>query len=67
MLITSLSQLDSSMSVNFAAHDPRQNKGKSNKKNRNNGKDLGQNNSGAQGSSTASHQSRKPQEWRTNA
>ena len=29
----SLSQLDSSMSVNFAAYDHRQNKGKSNKKN----------------------------------
>ena len=29
----SLSQLDSSTSVNFAAHDHRQNKGKSNKKN----------------------------------
>ena len=29
----SLSQLDSSMSVNFAAHDRRQNKAKSNKKN----------------------------------
>ena len=29
----SLSQLDSSMSINFAAYDHRQNKGKSNKKN----------------------------------
>ena len=29
----SLSQLDSSMSINFAAYDSRQNKGKSNKKN----------------------------------
>ena len=41
----SLSQLDSSTSVNFAAYDRRQNKGKSNKKNRSNGKDWGQNNS----------------------
>ena len=56
----SLSQLDSSMSINFATYDCRQNKGKSNKKNRNNGKDWGQNNSGAQGSSYSSHQSRKP-------
>ena len=29
----SLSQLDSTMSISFAAHDRRQNKGKSNKKN----------------------------------
>ena len=43
----SLSQLDSSMSVNFAAHDHRQNKGKSNKKKWSNGKNQGQNNSGA--------------------
>ena len=46
----SLSQLDSSMSVNFAAYDHRQNKGKSNKKNQGNEKNQGQNNSGTQGS-----------------
>ena len=56
----SLSQLDSSMSVIFAAYDHRQNKGKNNEKNRGNGKNQGQNNSGAQGSSYSSHQSRKP-------
>ena len=56
----SLSQLDSSTSINFAAYDHRQNKGKSNKKNQGNGKNQGQNNSGAQGSSNSSHQSRKP-------
>ena len=56
----SLSQLDSSTSIKFAAYDCRQNKGKSNKMNRSNGKDWGQNNSGAQGSSNSSHQSRKP-------
>ena len=56
----SLSQLDSSMSVNFAAYDHQQNKGKNSKKNRGNGKDQGQNKSGAQGSSNSSHQSRKP-------
>ena len=46
----SLSQLDSSTSVNFAACDHRQNKGKINKKNQGNEKNQGQNNSGAQGS-----------------
>ena len=56
----SLSQLDSSMSVNFAAYDHQQNKGKNSKKNRGNGKDRGQNKTGAQGSSNSSHQSRKP-------
>ena len=56
----SLSQLDSSMSINFAAYDHRQNKGKSNKKNQGNGKNQEQTNSGAQGSSNSSHQSRKP-------
>ena len=55
-----LSLLDSSMSINFAAYDHRQNKGKSYKKNRSNGKDQGQNSSQAQGSSNSSHQSRKP-------
>ena len=56
----SLSQLDSTISVNFATYDHRQNKGKSNKKNQGNGKNQGQDNSGAQGSSNSSHQSRKP-------
>ena len=56
----SLSQLDSTTSMNFAAYDHRQNKGKSNKKNQGNGKNQGQNNSGAQGSSNSSHQSGKP-------
>ena len=58
----SLSQLGSSTSVNFAAYDHQQNKGKNSKKNRGNGKDWGQNKSGAQGSSNSSHQSRKPPE-----
>ena len=56
----SLSQLDSSMSINFAAYDHQENKGKNRKKNRDNGKDRGQNKSGAQGSSNSSIQSRKP-------
>ena len=55
-----LSQLNSSPSANFAAYDRRQNKGKSNKPNRANGKNQGQNNSGAQGSSNHSLPSRKP-------
>ena len=46
----SLSQLDSSMSINLAAYDHQQNKGKNSKKKK----------SGAQGSSNSSHQSRKP-------
>ena len=56
----SLSQLDSRISINFAAYDHRQNKGKNSKKNRVNGKDPGQNNYAAQGYSNSSHQSRKP-------
>ena len=56
----SLSQLDSSMFKNFAAYGHQQNKDKNSKKNRINGKDWGQNKSGAQGSSNSSHQSRKP-------
>ena len=43
----SLSQLDSTTSVNFAAYDHRQNRGKSNKSKRASGKNQGQNNSGA--------------------
>ena len=55
-----LSQLNSSSSVNFAAYDHRQNKGKSNKSKCTSGKNMGQNNSGAQGSSNHSQPSRKP-------
>ena len=55
----SLSQLDSSISRNFAAYDHQQHKGKKSKKNRSNGKDQEQNKSGAQGSSNSSQQSRK--------
>ena len=56
----SLSQLDSSTSANFAAYDHQQNNSKSNKKNRGNGKDWGQNKSREQGTSNSSHHSRKP-------
>ena len=56
----SLSQLDSSTSINFAACDCQQNKAKNSRKNRANGKDHGQNKSGGQGSSNSGHQSRKP-------
>ena len=56
----SLSQLDSTTSVNFAANDHRQNRGKSNKQKQGSGKNEEQNNSGAHRSSNSSHQSRKP-------
>ena len=56
----SLSQLDSTTSENFAAYDCRQNMGKSNKSKWASGKNQGQNNSGVQGSSNSSCQSRKP-------
>ena len=55
-----LSQLNSSSSVNFAAYDHRQNKGKSNKSKHTSGKNVGQNNSGVQTSSNNNHPSRKP-------
>ena len=56
----SLSQLDSTSSVNFAAHYHRQNKGGKSRKNQGNGKDQAQNKSGEQGSSGSGHWSRKP-------
>ena len=55
-----LSQPNSSSFVNFAAYDRRQNKGKSNKSKHTSGKNVGQNNSGAQTSSNNNHLSRKP-------
>ena len=51
----SLSQLDSTSSVNFAAYDCQQNKGRKSKKNRGNGKERAQNKSGEQGSSNSEH------------
>ena len=59
-----LSQLNSSSSVNFAAYNHRQNKGKSNKPKRTSGKDVGQNNSGVQTSSNHTLLSRNSQEWK---
>ena len=56
----SLSQLDSTTSMNFAAYDHRQNRGKSNKQKQASIKNQRQNNSGAHRSSNHSHQSRKP-------
>ena len=56
----SLSQFNSSSSMNFAAYNCRQNKGKSNKSKQASGRNQGQNNSGAQGFSNHSHPSRKP-------
>ncbi|MDA8031049.1 MAG: hypothetical protein MPK62_07980, partial [Alphaproteobacteria bacterium] len=55
-----LSQIDSSTSVNYAAYDRRQNRGKSNRSKQLNGKSGGQNNSRVQTSSSNSLQSRKP-------
>ena len=55
-----LCQFNSSSSVNFAAHDHRQNKGKSNKSKHTSGKNAGQKNSGMQTSSNNNHPSRKP-------
>ena len=55
-----LSQLNSSSSMNFAAYDHRQNKGKSNKPKCTSGKNVGQNNSAVQTSSNHILLSRKP-------
>ena len=55
-----LSQLNSNSSVNFAAYNHRQNKRKSNKSKQASGKNQGQNNSGAQGSSNHRQPSIKP-------
>ena len=55
-----LSQLNSSSSMNFAAYNHRQNKGKSNKPKHTSGKNVGQNYSGVHTSSNNNHSSRKP-------
>ena len=55
-----LSQLNSSSSMNFAAYDRRQNKGKSNKSKHTSGKNEVQNKPRVQTSSTNSQPSRKP-------
>ena len=55
-----LSQLNSSSSVDFAAYNHRQNKGKSNKSKHTSGKNGVQNNSGVRTSSNNNHLSRKP-------
>ena len=59
---TFLSQLNSSSSVNFAAYDHRQNRGKNNKPKCTSGKNGVQNKPGVQTSSTNSQPSRKPPE-----
>ena len=59
-----LSQLNSSSSMNFAAYDHRQNRGKSNKSKCTSGKNEVQNKSRVQTSSSYSQPSRKPQEWK---
>ena len=57
-----LSQLNSSSSMNFAAYDHRQNRGKSNKPKHTSGKNEVQNKSRVQTSSSYSQLSRKPPE-----
>ena len=59
-----LSQLNSSSSVNFAAYDRRQSKGKSNKSKPTSGKNVGQNNSGVDTSLNNNYPFRKPPEWK---
>ena len=59
-----LSQLNSNSSMNFAAYNHRQNKGKSKKSKHTSGKNVGQNNSGAQGSSNQSQPSINLQVWK---
>ena len=55
-----LSQLDSNSSVNFAAYDHRQNRGKSNRSKQPNGKNGAQNKTRVQTSSPTAQTSRKP-------
>ena len=55
-----LSQINSSSSVNFAAYDHRQNRGKSNKSKQPNGRNGAQNKSRVQTSSSTTQPSRKP-------
>ena len=55
-----LSQINSSSSVNFAAYDRRQNRGKSNKPKQPNGRNGAQNKSRVQTSSSTTQPSRKP-------
>ena len=55
-----LSQINSSSSVNFAAYDRRQNRGKSNKPKQPSGRNGAQNKSSVQTSSSTTQPSRKP-------
>ena len=55
-----LSQINSNSSVNFAAHDHRQNRGKSNKPKHTSRKNGAQNKSRVQTSSSTTQPSRKP-------
>ena len=59
-----LFQINSNSSVNFAAYDRRQNRGKSNKPKHTSGKNEVQNKSRVQTSSSTTQPSRKPQEWK---
>ena len=55
-----LSQINSNFSMNFAAYNHRQNRGKSNKPKHTSGKNRAHNNSGVQTSSPTTQHSRKP-------
>ena len=59
-----LSQLNSSSSVNFAAYDCRQNRGKSNKPKHTSGRNGIQNKTGVQTSSVTANCLENPQEWK---
>ena len=61
-----LSQLNSSSSVIMVAYDRRQNKGKSNKGKQNSGRNVAQNKTRGQTSSSTVQPSRKPQVWKEN-
>ena len=61
-----LSQINSNSSVNFAAYDRGQNRGKSNKPKHTSGKNRAQNKSRVQTSSSTTHHLENPQEWKEN-
>ena len=59
-----LSQINSSSSVNFAAYNHRQNRGKSNKPKQPSGRNGAQNKPRVQTSSSTAQPSRKPPGWK---
>ena len=59
-----LSQINSSSSMNFAAYDRRQNRGKSNKPKQPNGRNGAQNKTRVQTSSSTPNHPENPQVWK---